>query len=156
MKKRQAIIQAATVLFGTIGFDATTTLEIANEASVTEPLLYYYFKGKDELFTHCLELAFKDYFSHLDILPKNTSPEFQKIANLINLHFKVVDEMPEQMRLIVATCPAKLNDPQDICRKKYTEARKCLSNYILGCLKNGINKGEFNKLSVPETTHMPL
>ena len=32
MKKRQAIIQAATMLFGTTGFDATTTLEIAKEA----------------------------------------------------------------------------------------------------------------------------
>jgi len=48
VKKRQAIIQAATMLFGTIGFDATTTLEIASGASVTEPLIYYHFNGKDE------------------------------------------------------------------------------------------------------------
>jgi AcrR family transcriptional regulator len=86
VKKRQAIIESATRLFGSIGFDATTTLEIADEADVTEPLIYYHFKGKDELFTHSLELAFKEYFSRLDELPKHTSTEFQKIAGLIDLH----------------------------------------------------------------------
>ena len=93
MKKRQAIIESATLLFGTLGFDATTTLEIANEAGVTEPLIYYHWKGKDGLFTHCLELAFERYFSYLDNLPKRTSTEFQKIIAIIDLHFQIVNEL---------------------------------------------------------------
>ncbi len=121
MEKRPAIIQAATTLFGSIGFDGTTTLAIADEASVTEPLIYYHFKGKDELFTHSLELAFKEYFARLDKLPNRTTTEFQKI-----------------------------------CRKKYAAARKRLSNYINVCLTRGVKKGEFTKLSIPETTHMLL
>ena len=88
MKKRKAIVESATRLFGSIGFDATTTLEIANEANVTEPLIYYHFKGKDELFTHSLELAFHEYISRLIELPKHTPTEFQKITNIIDLHFQ--------------------------------------------------------------------
>jgi len=49
VEKRHAIIESATRLFGSIGFDATTTLEIADEADVTEPLINYHFKGKHEL-----------------------------------------------------------------------------------------------------------
>ena len=60
MKKRQAIIDSATRLFGSIGFDATTTIKIANEAGVTEPLIYYHFKGKDDLFTRIIEAACSD------------------------------------------------------------------------------------------------
>jgi len=41
-------------LFASQGFEGTTTLQIAGEGGVTEPLLYYHFKGKDELFTHFL------------------------------------------------------------------------------------------------------
>jgi AcrR family transcriptional regulator len=48
VKKRQAIIDSATRLFGSIGFDSTTTIGIANEAGVTEPLIYYHFEGKDD------------------------------------------------------------------------------------------------------------
>jgi AcrR family transcriptional regulator len=156
VEKRQAIIQAATALFGSIGFDGTTTLAIADEASVTEPLIYYHFKGKDDLFTHILELAFNEYFARLDQLPKRTATEFQKMTAIIDLHFQIVDDLPEQTRLIITTCPAKLYDPNNICRKKYAEARKRLSNYINGCLTRGVKKGEFTKLSVPETTHMLL
>ena len=70
LSKRQNIIQAATHLFAEQGFEGTTTLQIANEADVTEPLIYYHFKGKDELFSHILETSFKEYFSRLEALKK--------------------------------------------------------------------------------------
>jgi AcrR family transcriptional regulator len=154
VKKRQAIIDSATRLFGSIGFDATTTLELANEAGVTEPLIYYHFKGKNELFTLSLESAFKEYFFRLDELNNNTSTEFQKIVNLINLHFKIVDDLPEQMRLIVTTCPAKLYDPNGICLKNIKKARKFVLDYICRCLNAGIKNGEFHKQPVSATTNV--
>jgi AcrR family transcriptional regulator len=154
VKKRQAIMQAATVLFGTLGFDATTTLKIANEAAVTEPLLYYYWNGKDELFTHCLELAFNQYFSRLDELPKHTPTEFQKIANIIELHFQIVDDLPEQIRLIVNSCPSKLNDPNEICLKNIKKARQLAIDYFCWSLKAGIKNGEFRKVPVSATANM--
>ena len=45
LNKKQNIIQAAC-LFAEQGYDGPTTLQIANEAGVTEPLIYYHFKGK--------------------------------------------------------------------------------------------------------------
>ena len=154
MKKREAIMQAATVLFSTLGFDATTTLEIANVAAVTEPLLYYYWNGKDELFTHCLELAFNQYFSRLDELPKHTPTEFQKIANIIDLHFQIVDDLPEQIRLIVNSYPSKLNDPNEICLKNIKKARQLAIDYFCGSLKAGIMNGEFRKVPVSATANI--
>ena len=154
MEKRHAIIESATRLFGSIGFDATTTLEIANEADVTEPLIYYHFKGKHELFKISLELAFNEYFSRLDELPKHTPTEFQKIANIIDFHFQIVDDLPEQMRMIVTTCPAKLNDSEGMCLKKIKKARKLVMDYISECLKAGISSGEFRKVPVSPTANM--
>jgi len=48
LTKKQNIIQAAARLFAEQGFEGTTTLQIAHEADVTEPLIYYHFKGKDQ------------------------------------------------------------------------------------------------------------
>jgi AcrR family transcriptional regulator len=87
VEKRHTVIESATRLSGSIGFDSTTTtttLEIANEAAVKEPLIYNHLKGKDELFTHSLELVFNEYFARLDKLPKRTSTEFQKFANIMD------------------------------------------------------------------------
>ncbi len=143
-----------TRLFGSIGFDATTTLEIADEADVTEPLIYYHFKGKHELFKISLDLAFNEYFARLNKLPKRTSTEFQKFANIIDLHFQIVDDLPEQMRMIVTTCPAKLNDLNNICLKNIKKARQIVVNYISDCLNAGKESGEFRKVPVPATANM--
>ena len=153
MEKRHAIIESATRLFGSIGFDAATTLEIAGEADVTEPLIYYHFKGKHELFKISLDLAFNEYFSRLVELPKHTPTEFQKIANIIDLHFQIVDDLPEQMRMIVTTCPAKLNDSEGMCLKRIKKARKLVMDYISGCLKAGISSGEFLNIPVSPTAN---
>jgi AcrR family transcriptional regulator len=55
INKREMILKTTARLFSTQGFDATTTLQLACEAGVTEPLIYYYFSGKDELFTRLIE-----------------------------------------------------------------------------------------------------
>jgi AcrR family transcriptional regulator len=55
MNKRENILKTAARLFANQGFDGTTTIQIAREAGVTEPLIYYHFKGKDELFTNIIE-----------------------------------------------------------------------------------------------------
>ena len=154
MEKRHAIIESATRLFGSIGFDATTTLEIANEADVTEPLIYYHFKGKHELFKISLDLAFNEYFSRLVELPKHTPTEFQKIANIIDLHFQIVDDLPEQMRMIITTCPAKLDDPDGSCQKNIKKARKIVVNYLSDCLNAGIESGEYRKVPILPATNM--
>ena len=154
MGKRHAIIESATRLFGSIGFDATTTLEIANEAAVTEPLIYYHLKGKDELFTHSLELVFNEYFARLDKLPKRTSTEFQKFVNIIDFHFHIIDDLPEQIRMIGTNCPAKLNDPNVMCLKNIKKTRKIEMDYICGFLKAGITNGEFRKVPVSPTANM--
>jgi AcrR family transcriptional regulator len=154
VEKRHAIIESATRLFGSIGFDSTTTLEIADEANVTEPLIYYHFKGKHELFKISLDLAFNEYISRLVKLPKHTSTEFQKITNIIDPHFQIVDDLPTQLRMIVTTCPAKLNDPKGMCLKNIKKARKLVIDYICECLKAGISNGEFRKVPVSATANM--
>ena len=62
VEKRHAIIGSSTRLFGSIGFDATPTLEIADEADVMVPLIYRRFKGKHELFKIGLDSAFGPQF----------------------------------------------------------------------------------------------
>ena len=154
MKKRHTVIESAIRLFGSIGFDATTTLKIADEADVMVLLIYHRFKRKHELFKIGLDLAFNEYISRLVELPKNTSTEFQKIANIIDLHFQIIDDLPEQIRMIGTNCPAKLNDSEGMCLKKIKKARKLVLDYISECLKAGISSGEFLKVPVSATANM--
>src|SRR5262245_6735919 len=49
-QRREQLIEVATRLFAEYGYEATTTARIAQEAGVTEPILYRHFESKQELF----------------------------------------------------------------------------------------------------------
>ena len=152
--KKQDIIQAATLLFAEQGFDGTTTLQISKEAGITEPVIYYHFKGKDDLFTTILSSTFDEYFSRLEDLEINTPTEFEKIENLIGLHFQLVEELPDEIYLTVSTCPARLKDPGHTCAKNVQKQREWMTSFLVDCLEKGIETGEFNKVPVTETVSL--
>jgi len=154
MKRKEIIVESATSLFASQGFEATTTLQIAQASRITEPLIYYHFGGKDELFTHILSTAFSLYFERFDALPKNSSTELERISNLFKMHFQIAEDSPELMRLIVSTCPTKLHDPESECIKNYKKARQALFDYFSECLERGIETKEFRELTVSETAHV--
>jgi len=149
--KKYDIIETATRLFATQGFDGTTTLQIAKEAKVTEPLIYYHFEGKDDLFTHIIRNGFEAYFSRLESLKKETTHQFEKIENIIDLHFDFIKEKPDEIYLVVSACPAKLKDARHVCTQNIEKQRKWISTYLRKCIRDGMASGEFRKMPVAET-----
>ena len=154
--KKDLLKKTAIKLFALQGFNATTTLEIATVASVTEPVIYYHFKNKDGLITEILIDIFEEYFSRLVSLDKNLTKQFDRIKNLIDFHFDFVDRFPDETYMITSSCPAKLRDSAHIFAQKIEAQRIHLTQYISNCLIKGINAGEFSSVPVVETTGIIL
>lgn len=72
------ILAASDQLFGDLGFDATTTRDIANLSGVNKALIHYHFGSKDELLVALLD-AYYDRLtvSILEALGKRTTIEEQ-------------------------------------------------------------------------------
>ncbi|MFZ7126907.1 MAG: TetR/AcrR family transcriptional regulator [Desulfobacterales bacterium] len=151
MGKKQDLIQTAIRLFADQGYDGTTTLQISREAGVTEPLIYYHFKGKEELFTHILSEAFDIYYARLQSLDQETPTEFAKIENLVHLNQLLVEEMPRRLRLILSSCPARIKDPEHICHRKMQNIFEWHYEFLTRCLRRGMETGEFVNVPVEET-----
>ena len=174
MQKKQSILKTAARLFATQGYDATTTLQIAREAGVTEPLIYYHFKGKDDLFTRIIDTTFSEYFSRIDELEKKPDSPFGQIQKLIELQYDIAEEMPDEIQLIAnftqlniakrshsrwdstGACPARLNDPKDICAGNVKEYRRRLIGYLTSTISEGTETGEFTRVPPVETAIMIL
>ena len=154
MRKKDSILKAAARLFADQGFDGTTTQQIAAEAGVTEPLIYYHYKGKDDLFTRILESTFSIYRRRLESLEFDSDSQFQNIRNLILLHFEFIEDMAEEAYLIVSTCPSRLHDPDDVCVSIYAQQKNSLFDYLVHCLDTGIDRGEFHNVPVMETANL--
>ena len=151
MGKKKNLIETAVRLFADQGYDGTTTLQISREAGVTEPLIYYHFKGKEELFTYILNDAFDEYVARLEAIPQDTATEFSKIENLIHATQQAVEDMPRRTRLVMSSCPARIKDPNHVCYSRMVDIYGWYETYITRCLKKGIATGEFQRVPVAET-----
>ncbi|MFQ5779685.1 MAG: TetR/AcrR family transcriptional regulator [Nitrospiria bacterium] len=54
-RRRKELLEVSLRLFSENGYDATSIREIANEAGVTEGLIYHYFQGKKDLLKAIVE-----------------------------------------------------------------------------------------------------
>jgi AcrR family transcriptional regulator len=55
---RTRLLDVAERLFATRGFEATSVRDIVREAGMTNPMLYYYFGSKEDLFVHLVRERF--------------------------------------------------------------------------------------------------
>ena len=154
MNKQKSITETAIRLFASQGYEATTSLQIAIEVGVTEPTVYYYYKNKASLFSAILEIASDDYFAGIDALKLSYNTAFDCIVALIKFHFSIIADKPEFMRILLRSCPARLEDPNDTCTKIYRDARSKLKDLISNALEKGINSGEFYEGDIDATSNM--
>jgi len=67
-ERPQELLDAAFQVFARHGYRATRLEQVAEAAGVTKGTIYYYFKGKDDLFRQAIELHRQRTGAHLDEL----------------------------------------------------------------------------------------
>lgn len=154
MNKKKNIIEAATRIFAIQGFDGSTTLQIAKEAQVTEPLIYYHFKGKQEIFNHIKKMASDDFISRFNSLEKKTSTGFERIDIFITFYFDFLLERPFNAFLCLGQHPFKFKNGNKEFLQKAEEIDTKIFKYLMTTIKKGIKTGEFNKVPITNTAYL--
>ncbi len=154
MGTKEDLIEAAAELFATRGFNGSTTLEIARTAGVTEPMIYYHFKGKHDLFAYILTSTLEEFFVLLKAVEGKTATEFKKIERLFAAYYEFVDRKPRETTLILGSCPSKLKDAQEVCRQGLERLDSWLEGFLTQCLRRGIRSGEFKRVPIPQTVKL--
>lgn len=75
--KRRQIIEGASRVFSTMGFDAASMNDIAREAGVSKGTLYVYFDHKEELFTVLIEDRRQTHMRELFALVDTDDPDIR-------------------------------------------------------------------------------
>lgn len=87
-------------------------------------------------------------------MESSAASAFERLEALIRVHFAVVAEEPEFMRILLRTCPARLEDPDSTCIAVYRNARKRLKGRIKIILEEGTAAGEFNPVEIDATANL--
>ncbi len=86
---RKRIIAVALDAFSARGFDATTTVEIADTLQMTGPSLYHYFGTKEELLYACMDFILEKLHTDLSAAAAHKGTAQERMVHVIRAQLKV-------------------------------------------------------------------
>ena len=99
-ERREALLEAALVVFSAEGYQASTMDAVAGEAGVTKPVLYQHFASKRDLFQHLLtEVAGRMRRAVVEAVAEAHSPRDQ-VRRGFGAYFAFVSAHPAEFRLL--------------------------------------------------------
>ena len=100
-ERRNEILDVAERLFGTKGFDGTSTTDILNEIGIARGTLYYHFKSKEDILDALIERMTGSLVAKAsEIAGKKDVPVLQRLTQMmlaLNVNGKLGQEIMEQV-----------------------------------------------------------
>jgi len=135
----QKILDAALKIIYEKGFDVAKISDVAKESQITEPTIYQYFKGKEDLLFRVVEELSEKSLQYVNEHIQGIVGAQNKLRKFIWSYLKYNDLHREYLTLVLLDCRNNIgfysSKAHDIVRK--------YSSLCLSILNEGINEGVF-------------
>lgn len=141
------IYQAALKLFSRQGFDGTSIRQIAEEASVTIPMIYYYYKSKEGLFESVINEGVQK-IKNAIVVPDDDGLYMEKLREAIYRFLFFCKENRELTALLLGTWfgPSTIDVHIPSVVQVYVDITKIFKDI----LNDGIKMGQFREHDTDE------
>ena len=85
-ERRQEIIDAASEIFATKGYDAASIQDIAEAVDILKGSLYYHINSKEDLLFEVIQEVHESGLRRLEKLEASTDPALDRIASFVRMH----------------------------------------------------------------------
>ena len=92
-ERRALLLERATELFATHGYDELSMAQIARAAAISKALLYHYFPSKRHLFEAALAEGAADLRGR--IAPDESQPPIQQLSDALDAFLSWIEERPQ-------------------------------------------------------------
>ncbi|WP_017187013.1 TetR/AcrR family transcriptional regulator [Alkalibacillus haloalkaliphilus] len=100
-KKRKGILEAATFLFATEGFEGTTIKKVSEVAGVSFGSVFTYFKDKEELFYTAVVEPLKEFSEVVFDFDTDADHPKEELENMIKTHIELFAGVNNYLTLVV-------------------------------------------------------
>jgi AcrR family transcriptional regulator len=140
---RGQILQAALKRFAHSGYSAASVQHIVDDAKVSKPALYYYFRDKAGLFQALVDQAHDERHRLMQAAVEDSTDLKTQLVEILTSLFDYLQKNRELMRIAFATAFAAPGEMPDGLR--YSE--KCERNFefIHSLMKKALAAGVLNK-----------
>lgn len=126
-ERRRQLLERATELFATHGYDELSMAKIAREAGVSKPLLYHYFPTKRQLFEAVLGQAAEQHLERIDW--NGDLPPAEQLSGSLDAYLSWIEEnRPTYEKLMRSAGIPEVRELIDAVREE--TARRILAGLV--------------------------
>ena len=138
MDARTKILETATRLFATHGYDSTSLSLVAKDASVSKALIFWHFENKETLYEAVLARTIEPYRIEPDRIEGESVPD--QVEHLIDLYYEFITENVHSVRFFLSLFLRDDKRPDDFFGRVldlYRHYRELLANALRAGQKAG-------------------
>jgi TetR/AcrR family transcriptional regulator, cholesterol catabolism regulator len=147
--KRAAIIEAAARVFQRSGYERASMNDVATEAGADRASVYYYFKGKHELFHAVIIEAVQHLVDSAEHIAAADVSAAEKVRDLVAELMRAYTDHYPYLYVYVQEDMTKLS-VDDVSAKTLRRLARRFTSAVEGMIAAGIESGEFKSGLDPE------
>ncbi|QDP42230.1 TetR/AcrR family transcriptional regulator [Radiobacillus deserti] len=140
-KRRETILEVATTLFATEGYEGTTIKKVSEAANISYGSVFTYFKEKEELFRTVVLEPLDKYAEVLFDFNADADDPMKEIEKMINTHIHLFAGMNTYLTLVVQVIGQHNKFPEIF--SELDQFHNKLLDKVSQLVKNGQSKGVF-------------
>ena len=152
-KARERLLETAIGMFAEKGYAGTSVREIVEQAGVSKPVLYYYFKSKEGLFLAILEQAEDLQKQLLSEVLKSEGDVLNRLLRLYRRLYVGISERPNLYKMIYSLI---FGPPQGAPVYDFTRYHRHMIDAIGKIYHMGLACGEVRKTAADEFAFLVL
>ena len=148
MKKKEAILNAATSSFSQKGFKDTHMAEISKITGAAEGTIFYHFKNKEELFLAILNEFKESIISEFGRYSeeKNFENGLSMMEAMISFYLRMGNSMEDRFLLLHRHDAYELSLTSEECRRHLEAIYNCLVDMFEQAIKRGQQDGSIGNV----------
>ena len=153
MSKKQAILEAAALLFAEKGFKETPMVELSKMTGAAEGTIFYHFKNKEELFLAILENTKNEIIDKFEQYASGKEFEtgLDMLEGLISFYLYLAGTMEDRFLLLHRHDAYEIAEVNSICREKLEAIYNCLLDHFEQAIIRGQGDGSIDDMSPQKT-----
>jgi AcrR family transcriptional regulator len=146
VRRRERILAAAISAFAQGGFDGTSTRAIADVAGVTEPLLFYHFRSKADLYLAAVKDQLEKLREGLDDALVADHDARSRLHTFVEVYLRYFTELEPGLTVTLRELNGVPREAADAITRIHHET---VIGRLEEILAGGVQEGAFRELAVP-------
>ncbi len=149
-QKRRSIVEASLRVFARNGYEATRTIDIAQEAGIGKGTIYEYFRSKEEIIEAIFAYLFFNYQQQLQELAQESKPPIEAILESFKRMMEEADEYADLIPVYFQLWSSKSISERLGIDRQMSDWFERLSNAYTDIIVKGQETGEIDtKIDAP-------